>query len=243
MNEKTLKEMCSKVYTSIEESLTYPRPDMKKILPSDLALMNNDDYRVELAYAQEDNLLFGERIYRKNAKLWLYRDLALIVSRAARLCRDDYGYRFVLYDGLRTVEAQEAMMQTRRVRDNPHWLDEPRLLSPAGGGGHPRAMAIDIGLETQDGAVLDMGCAFDYLAENPHKDKNPAHRDYAHAPHILQNRKALDDCMMRASRELSLPLVPLAEEWWDFRLPSDIYTLYAPIREDDLPKDMKLLDH
>ncbi|MGH1456613.1 MAG: M15 family metallopeptidase [Alphaproteobacteria bacterium] len=216
---------------------------MKKIQPSDLTLMNDDYYRVELAYARDDNLLFGERIYRRDARLWLHQDLAHTVRNATRICLDDYGYRFILYDGLRTIEAQEAMMRTRRVKDNPHWLVAPRLLSPAGSGGHPRAMAIDIGLETMDGELLDMGCAFDYLAENPHKDANPAHREYAHSPDILSNRKILDDCMSRAADDWGLPLFPLPQEWWDFRMPPETFNQYTPISEDDLPDEMRLLDH
>lgn len=216
---------------------------MKKITASDLVLMNDEFYRVELAYSKDDNLLFGERIYRKDAKLWLHRDLANIVKIAAQKCLDAHGLRFVLYDGLRTIEAQEAMMQTRRVKANPHWLEEPRLLSPAGAGGHPRAMAIDISLETNDGELLDMGCAFDYLAENPHKDVNPAHREYAHPSNILNNRKILNDCMSEAADELKLPLFPLPQEWWDFRMPNDYFNQYAPINERDLPEEMRLLDN
>ena len=53
-----------------------------------------------------------------------------------------------------------------RVKDNLHWLEEPRLLSPPGAGGHLRGMAIDIGLEDAQGRLLDMGTVFDYLAED-----------------------------------------------------------------------------
>lgn len=216
---------------------------MKKIKPSELVLMHDNFYRVELAYARDDNILFGERIYRKDACLWLHTDLASIVKQAARLCLDHHGMRFVLYDGLRTTDAQAAMMETQRVKDNPHWLQEPRLLSPPGGGGHPRAMAIDIGLETLDRNLLDMGCPFDYLAENSHKDFNPAHREYKHSQEILDNRKILDECMSKAACDLNLPLLPLPEEWWDFRMPPAVYNQYEPLSDDDLPVEMKLLDY
>ncbi len=216
---------------------------MRIINPSDLVLMNDDFYRVELVYARVDNLLFGERIYRTNAMLFLHQGLANITKKAAQICSQTYGLRFVLYDGLRTVEAQEAMMQTRRVKDNPHWLEEPRLLSPAGTGGHPRGMAIDIGLETLDGELLNMGCAFDYLAENSHKDFNPAHREYKHSQEILNNRKILDDCMISAANDLASPLFPLPQEWWDFRMPNEFFNQFAPINESDLPDEIKLLDY
>lgn len=214
---------------------------MKKIQPQDLTLMNATHYRVDLAYARADNLLFGQRIYHQDAKLWLHRDLAAIVDSAARLCLQNYNLRFILYDGLRTSDAQSAMMETKRVKQNPHWLEEPRLLSPAGAGGHPRAMAVDIGLETCDGALLDMGCAFDFLAKNADEAHNPAHRKYNHPQKIKDHRDILDHSMSEAAKTHNHPLLPLPEEWWDFRFPRNIYEQYTPLSEDDLPTHMRLL--
>ncbi len=200
-------------------------------------------FRVELAYAREDNLLFGERIYRPDAKLFLQKDLAHIVCHAALYCAQNFNARFILYDGLRTSDAQAKMMDTNRVRENPHWLEEPRLLSPPGTGGHPRAMAIDIGLETLDGKLLDMGTPFDYLAENAAADHNPAHRDHPHlSAEIRENRKKLDQSMEHAARISGQPLTFLPQEWWDFRFPADVYNLFAPIAEADLPPEYRLLD-
>lgn len=220
---------------------------MKIISPDDLVCMDdaaqNGGFRVDIAYARDDNTLFGERVYRTDAKLYLHKDLASIVIRAARLCLDETGLRFVLYDGLRPVEAQEAMLSTARVISNPHWLEEPRLLSPPGAGGHPRGMAIDIGLETAEGALLDMGTVFDFLAEDPHAEFNPAHRNYkGHSKDIMDNRNVLDSYMARAAEALDILLFPLPQEWWDFRLPPEIYSQYAPIRDTDLPEHMRLTD-
>lgn len=216
----------------------------KIIQQQDLACMNEGEsahhYRVDLAYAQDDNLLFSEKIYRENAKLWLHASLAKIVKNAATYCFNTYKIRFVLYDGLRTIEAQEAMMETRRALDNPHWLKQPRLLSPPGAGGHPRAMAIDIGLETLDGELINMGTAFDYLSENP--KENPAHRAFPHSQNIMANRKILDDSMKQAAKAMNTSLLLLPEEWWDFRLPPDIYEQYEPLSENDLPTHMRLLN-
>ncbi len=217
---------------------------MKAIDPKDLVCMDafagDYGYRIDLAYARDDNTLFGEAIYRDNAKLWLHRDLAVVVFHAAKLCVDDYKIRFVLYDGLRTVNAQLAMMETQRVKDNPQWLEPPRLLSPAGAGGHPRGMAIDIGLETLDGVLLDMGTVFDYLAERSDPVHNPAHRLHAHNAEVTANRAILDDCMQKAAEHCETPVLPLPEEWWDFRLMPEYYNQYAPIKDEDLPDAIKL---
>ncbi|PCI55221.1 MAG: D-Ala-D-Ala dipeptidase [Alphaproteobacteria bacterium] len=214
----------------------------KTIQPQDLVCMNEfasmHHYRVDLAYAQDDNLLFGERIYREDAKLWLHVSLAKIVKKSATYCFENHKLRFILYDGLRTTDAQEAMMKTQRALDNPHWLEKARLLSPPGAGGHPRGMAIDIGLETLDGELIDMGTAFDYLSEDP--EKNPAHRAFPHNQDVIDNRKILDDSMKQAATSLNMPLLLLPEEWWDFRLPPDIYEQYEPLSENDLPAHMRL---
>ena len=200
------------------------------IKPEDLVCMDDTNlYRVELAYAREDNHLFGERIYRPDAQLWLHRDLAQIVNKAAKMALSDE-FRFVLYDGLRTTDAQERMLQTQAVKENPQWLEEPRLLSPPGAGAHPRAMAIDCSLEMLDGELVDMGTAFDDLSQDAHR-KTPIAQD---------NRKRLEDYMMNAAHDLHLPLLPLPQEWWDFRMPREVYECYAPLSDSDLPPDMRL---
>lgn len=199
--------------------------------------------RIDLAYAQDDNLLFGERIYRSNARLFLHDALAQVVRDAAIACHDLTGHWFVLHDGLRTVEAQEKMLRTQKVRQNPHWLEPPRLLSAPGQGGHPRGMAIDISLQTETGEILDMGTAFDFLAENASPLHNPAHRDYAGLkPLHRKNRNILTWAMVQAAARLNIPLLPLPQEWWDFRLSPDMYECYAPLSETDLPPAMRLLD-
>lgn len=216
---------------------------MKRLSPDDFVqIKTGENLRVELAYAREDNTLFGERIYRKDARLFLHRDLAQIVSAAAKNIRAKHGLCLVVYDGLRTTEAQEKMLRTKRVRENPHWLKEPRLLSPPGAGGHPRGMAVDIALETLDGDVLDMGTPFDFLAENAAAEHNPAHRLYSGlSAEVKKNRRLLDEAMRSAAAALGLELFPLPQEWWDFRFPPSVYEQYASLSDKDLPPEMRLV--
>lgn len=219
---------------------------MKKIDSSLLVCMdtlaNQMPFRIELSYAKPDNLLFGERIYRAGAQLWLHKVLAEVVLKAAADCYKTYGCRFILYDGLRTTDAQAKMLETQRVKDNPHWLEEPRLLSPPGKGGHPRGMAIDIALEYEDGSLLDMGTPFDYLAADPSPAGNPAHRQFLRlTEEVHKNRKMLTDVMMKAAGSLGTPLLPLPQEWWDYRLPAEIYEQYEPLSDADLPRQMRMV--
>ncbi len=220
---------------------------MKKINPKQLiamnAYINSHPISIHVAYAQDDNELFRERIYRKDAGLWLHEDIAKIVLRAAEICYNTYGYGFLLYDGLRTVEAQEAMLHTQRVRENPQWLKEPRLLSPPGAGGHPRGMAIDIDLLDAAGNTPNMGTVFDYLAKDSAPEHNPAHRNYgALTNDVRTNRAMLTNSMMQASAELKTPLLPLPEEWWDFRLPPSVSNQYEPLSDSMLPPQMRMMD-
>lgn len=219
---------------------------MKSISPDDLICMDDfaseNHYRVELAYAQENNLLFGERIYKPNAKLWLHKILADIVFEASNICSYSYGLRLVCYDGLRTVEAQQKMFHTKKAQENPHWVDEKiPLLSKPGGGGHPRAMAVDLGLETKQGETMDMGSPFDYLANNALPEHNIAHREYKHPQSIINNRKILDQAMRTAAKKYKTPLLELPQEWWDFRLFPETYNEYAALWDADLPENMRLL--
>ncbi len=212
---------------------------IKTIDIHDLICMNEYaskyNYKIDLAYAKDNNLLFGERIYRKNAKLWLYKDLANIIFKAAKYCYKNHGLYFVLYDGLRTVEAQEKMVQTQRVIDNPLWLEPPRMLSPAGSGGHPRGMAIDIGLETINGDIVDMGSPFDSMSQK-------SHRQYCHTQQIQENRAILDKSMIKSSKILETDILLLHEEWWDFRLPANFYNQYKPLYDMELPEEIRMTD-
>lgn len=197
-------------------------------------------YRIACAYARSDNLLFQERIYREDAPVILHESLAKIVMQAAEYLSGQK-LRLVLYDGLRTVEAQKKMLETAVVKANPRWLQPPRLLSPPGAGAHPRAMAIDMTLETQEGVLLDMGTPFDFLAQDAGPEHNPAHRDYKHAKVVLHNRTLLDTAMLQAASALQTPLYLLPQEWWDYRLPASVYEAYTPLSEADLPPAMRLV--
>lgn len=220
--------------------------DLMIIPATDLIAMdtvaNTAPLRIDLVYAQprHPENIFGLALYRPDARLWLHRDFAEIVIRAAGMCFAESGYVFVLKDGLRTVEAQALMQETDIVKANPHWTQEPnRLLSPPGKGGHPRGMAIDIVLETQDGVLVEMGTRFDHLTKDP--AMNPAKRGFEDiSDEAKRNRQFLEDCMVKAAQALNRPMLPLPSEWWDFRFPGSYSEKYAPLSDRDLPEDMRM---
>lgn len=199
---------------------------------------------IDLVYARANHPenIFGTAIYAPTARLWLHEDLARITLQAARKLYQTQGWILILKDGLRVTEAQAAMAETAIVKANPHWLQQPnRLLSPPGQGGHPRGMAVDVTARDAAGAAVAFGTAFDHLSPDP--QDNPARRDYTDLPdESLANRVLLEQAFCEAAVALDLPLLPLPQEWWDFRLPPEIYNQYAPLSDADLPPEMRLCE-
>jgi zinc D-Ala-D-Ala dipeptidase len=219
----------------------------EKINPAALVPMDlfaaEGPLRVELAYAGPQS--FCGVLYRPDARLWLHEDLAAIVVLAAKLAFRGRGLRMVVYDGLRTVAAQALMAQSEIVKAHPHWLaGDSRVLSPPGAGGHPRAMAVDVSLETKKGVLVDMGTAFDELPfDGSGPAVNRAHRLFADLPSdVKENRRILQDAMTGAAKHLNLPLWPLPVEWWDFRFPVEVTNRYAPLDDADLPPQMRMTE-
>jgi D-alanyl-D-alanine dipeptidase len=219
-----------------------------KISPDDLVNMNTyqDEYGyvVDLAYTQDYPKSFCGIVYHPRAQLWLHKDVAEIMFLAAHRAREKE-YILVLYDGLRTKEAQALMGKTPLVQDNPSWLEgETRMISPPGKGAHPRGMAIDCSLMTLDGALLDMGARFDQMPDKgmgPGPETNAAHRQTSLINDTHRTHRALlDDCVLGAARALGKPFIGIAQEWWDYRMPPEIYEQYEALSDNDLRDDQKM---
>jgi D-alanyl-D-alanine dipeptidase len=100
-------------------------------------------------------------------------------------------------------------------------------------------MAVDIVLVDDNGDEIDMGTPFDFLTED--RGNNPAARDYkSFSADILKSRQLLEDSMMQAAKETGKELLPLPQEWWDFRFPYAYSNLFAPVYDVDLPPEMRM---
>lgn len=208
------------------------------LVPLDL-FENDMPVRIDMPYKDCDHPdnVFGRTLYRKGARLWLHRDFAGIVLRAAEIARQEFGWRFLLRDGLRTTEAQAEMHRADIVRANPHWYNV--LVSEPGKGAHPRGMAVDVSVIDALDVEVDMGTAFDELCED--LNFNRAARDFRELPdHVLYDRDRLEQCFLEAGRELNRPVLPLPAEWWDFRSPPDIFNCYVPLSDAALPGYMRM---
>ncbi len=226
---------------------------LKPIPPEDLidieAEAKGRPLRIDVVYAKKDHPhnIFKEAIYRPEARMWGHKEFVPIIFRAADICYGEHKLIFELKDVLRTVEAQEKIVATKLVKAHPQWLEEPRLFAPPGKGGHPRGMAVDLVLIDENGVEIDMGTPFDHMTDD--KNINPAARDFtdfgqgpAYSDMVLSNRKKLESALMQAAEEFKKELLPLPQEWWDFRFPHTYTSTYAPVYDCDLPPDMKLLD-
>lgn len=202
------------------------------IVPMDL-FEGAEPFEIDLVYADamHPENIFGIDLYGAQARLSLHRDMARITILTARTLREKHGWTLVLKDGLRTADAQEKLMHTDIVKAHPEWLQGPnRMLSSPGGGGHPRGMAIDVTIKG-----VDMGTRFDEMTAQ-------SARDYTEFdPVILDNRKKLEDGFISSAQKLSLPMLPLPSEWWDFRFPASYYDGYTPLHDADLPAPLRML--
>ena len=203
--------------------------DPLDLVPMDI--FGDEPIAIDVVYANaaHPENIFGTAVYAKDARLVLHRDLARIVLLAARLLQTRHGWTLVLKDGLRPVDAQTALMDTDIVKRNPHWLQEPRLLSGPGQGAHPRGMAIDVSVKN-----VSMGTVFDAMVAESARD----YKGFDEG--ILQNRRHLESGFADAADKLGLPLLALPSEWWDFRLPASYHQRFAPLSDGDLPPPLKM---
>jgi D-alanyl-D-alanine dipeptidase len=199
--------------------------------------------RVDCVYAQPNHTdnHFGA-IYHPKARMLGHRDLIKIILLAAVRLNRDHGWTLILKDCLRVTEAQEIMTKTDLVKANPHWLIEPRFLSSAGQGGHPRGMAIDVGAVDNNNNDIDFGTRFDYFSSSTDVSVNMAHRLFAsHSDDIKQNRVILETALVSAAKDFEMPLYPLPHEWWDFRFTSDYTNKFEPLSDIDLNDGYKMM--
>jgi|GEM_PF-5391616 len=190
---------------------------------------NSDQFELEIIYgdpSHPDNIFKdqdGQVPYIKSADFIVSDPIKKILHHCPAFIPS--GMKMRLYDCLRPIEAQ-TFMKTFKDRLN---IDH-NMLSDPGTGGHPRAMAIDCALVPKNAPYavcpIDYGTAFDDLnfitLENGEKIAH-AHRNNQQyiSFSAKQNRLQLEVIMQKAALAAKVPLMPLPQEWWDFRLPKN----------------------
>ncbi len=161
----------------------------------------DDGILLDLRYATADNLL-GRPLYSRAVAL-LHphgRDRLLAASRHARRL----GLAFKVFDAFRPLEAQQVFWDAAE--------DKSFVADPAGGGTHPRGIAVDLTLvDAATGAELDMGTGFDaFVPLSAHGALEGL------SPDALRNRALLLGLMTANGWEHYPP------EWWHYHLPDGV---------------------
>jgi zinc D-Ala-D-Ala dipeptidase len=125
----------------------------------------------------------------------------ILVDAAAELRRQRF--RLIVFDAYRPHRAALAMGQWARDTDQ-HWLLEGYISEVSR---HCKGIAIDVGLATANGAIVDMGSGFDVFGVAGHT-LNAEGR-------ALEHRLILKEAMCGAGFE------DYRKEWWHFDLPKE----------------------
>ena len=195
------------------------------------------DFEIDLVYANADHPLnnFGQ-IYRKSARMIGHRTMVEILVQVCGFCTENFGWKLRLLDCLRPREAQELMLEAFPLPKS--------LLSQPGSGGHARGMAIDL-QPMKDGVPVDFGSSYDDFSK---EGLVRAHRDFMFLSEparvrngILANRHRLDRAFAHASGIIGIPIDGVLTEWWDYRIPNSISAGFAPVSDEDLPNEMRMV--
>lgn len=167
--------------------------------------------KMDLRYATFENAS-GHDIYCGKARAFLHRDAAKKLKRAVELLREELpGAKFLVFDAARPLYAQEALRASVRGTPYSHYVS-----SPGTGSVHNFGMAIDLGIETAEGAQLDMGTDFDsFESAAGRKGEAAALKSGRLTNEQVANREVLRKIMKAAG------FIELPSEWWHFNaLPS-----------------------
>ncbi len=157
-----------------------------------------DGVALDLRYATSNNLL-GRPVYDRAVAL-LHPDAHARLMDAARRARV-IGLAFKVFDAFRPIEAQRLFYEAT--------VDKTFVADPAGGGTHPRGIAVDLTLvNAASGVELDMGTGFDaFTPKAAHCALDGL------APEAVRNRALLLGIMTASGWERYDP------EWWHYHLP------------------------
>jgi D-alanyl-D-alanine dipeptidase len=167
---------------------------------------------VDLKYSGADNFL-GMDFYGELVNAYVQPEcLKKLLKAYAILQQEKPGYTFIIYDAVRSREAQQFMWDSVKVDPAiKHWY----VANPQRGSIHNYGMAVDISIVDDNINLLDMGTEFDFFGDLacPHKTS------YYYSIGKLtkeqyDNRNLLLSVMSRAGFYVS------TTEWWHYNASS-----------------------
>jgi D-alanyl-D-alanine dipeptidase len=173
--------------------------DVQKIDPS---------IKVKLAYSTTENFMHMD-MYGKLQKCYLPKEVALAVSKAQKKLHSisDY-YQLIIFDGTRPLHIQQLMWDSLKmpIEQKTKYLAYPGSVSL-----HNYGAAIDLGLITKEGVLVDMGTSFDFFGPEAHiNNESQLVKDGKLTPEQVINRKLLRKVMLVAGFKT------MSTEWWHF---------------------------
>lgn len=175
-------------------------------------LVNIQDYcpdiKVNLAYSSTKNFV-GIDMYKQLNKCYLPKEVALQLCKAQSLLHEisDY-YDIIIFDATRPLHIQKLMWDSLKlpIEQKTKYLAHPNSISL-----HNYGAAVDIGLITKDGVIVDMGTPFDFFGVEAHiTNENNLVKEGKLSHAQLINRKLLRKVMLKAG------FLTMSTEWWHF---------------------------
>ena len=167
---------------------------------------------VDLKYSGTDNFL-GIDFYGELVNAFVQPELLKKLMKAYDILQQEKpGYTFIVYDAVRSKEAQQFMWDSVDVPVNiKHWY----VANPQRGSIHNYGMAIDVSIVDSVGNTLDMGTDFDYFGELAHPNKTSYYYNSGQlTKEQYDNRNLLLSVMSRAGFYVS------TTEWWHYNASS-----------------------
>lgn len=193
---------------------------------SHIPIANTTEHLVSLSYIPE-RLLTSPQYHLQHLPGAL-PDLLIRQSLQERLVTAahnlPYGHKFVIFDGWRSTQTQEALFNRMKqliLAESPD-LSETELISaaqrivalpsidPAKPSPHSTGGAIDLSIVDNRGLLLDMGSSFDDITLAAKTTYYEDHSDLPNAQTIQQNRRLLYHTLT------SVGFTNYPEEWWHF---------------------------
>lgn len=171
---------------------------------------------VDIEFAKEDNVLFGEKLYDMN-KCYLHKEAALKLADAQKILkRLKPGYSLIISAGTRPVYVSQYLWQKyRKDPEKCHYVANPNKIDKTYkiklGSFHNYGLAVDISIVDKDGKLLDMGTPMHSpeLKSQPYWEKGFLDNGQLKQEHI-DNRNLLRQVMKESGfHEINI-------EWWHF---------------------------
>lgn len=172
--------------------------EFTEIIPEAGQLVNILDYipdaEIDIKYATADNFT-GTVIYDDSEAYLCYGTVKKLMAVQDEL--KEMGYRILIWDAYRPVEAQWKLWETY---PNPAFVANPNN----GVTSHSRGNTIDISIVYADGSPVEMPSAFDEFTAIADRDYDDVSETAA------KNSRLLEDVMYRNG------FTGYSGEWWDY---------------------------